>query len=306
MIQFYYMKTSSYKNQENLNWLKDWIHRVMNQSVLDFKTTWLPTAYGQTCVYTYLDERHDLPALFIVPGMRTSGMYWVLNNNLYMFKDKFRIYLLDNIGQPGQSAGTNPDIKNSEYGQWLNEVADHFKISNAYWMGASFGCQLIVKLSQVASEKIEKAVFICPGGIVQIGMTFKNLVANMFVMWFKTERSKKRFINNVVYGPQQKLEGKPHELLAESIIETVKRFDMQTAYPYPMKKEEFANMKMPVLVLPGASDPMFAPQRLLPRIKEVFPVQPGFDPLPGHGHGGELSALATQKAFDFFAKQYRL
>lgn len=294
------MKPSSYKTPADRDWIVNWTGRVLQNSVLDFKTTYVPSTFGKTCVYTYLQDRTDLPVLCIMPGMRTSGMYWVLNNNLTMFKDKCRIFIFDNIGQPGLSDGTNPHVKNNEYGMWMNEVLGHLGISKAYWMGASFGCQLIVKLSQVAPGKIEKAVFICPGGIVQIGMTWKNLSANMFIMWFKSEKSNKRFMQNVVYGPQSTLTGKAHDLLSESILETVKRFDMRTGYPYPMKKAEFANMTMPVLVLPGGNDPMFAPERLLPQIKKVFPVQPQFEPLPGHGHGGEVSPVATQKAFDFF------
>lgn len=294
------MKKSSYKNESDREWIGSWTKRVLQNSVLELKTTYVPTVFGKTCVYTYKAEHTDLPAVFIVPGMRTSGLFWALNNNLAIFKDKFRLFILDNIGQPGLSDGTNPDIKNSDYGKWLSEVCDHLNVSKAFWMGASFGCQLIVKLSQVAPQKIEKACLICPGGIVQIGMSWKNLSSNMFLIWSKSPKTNQRFINNVVYGPGFKLTGEPHGLLSEAILETVKRFDMKTAYPYPMKKDEFANMKMPVLVLPGADDPMFAPERLLPRIKKVFPVQPEFLPLPGHGHGSELSPLATEKAFGFF------
>lgn len=294
------MKTSSYKSPAGLDWLKNWTQRVLHHSELPFKMTYVPTTFGNTCVYTYLADRVELPALVVVPGMRTSGMYWLINNNLRMFNNRYRIFILDNIGQPGLSDGTNPDIKGAEYGRWLNELADRLNVKKAYWMGASFGCQLIVKLTQVAPEKIEKACFICPGGIVQIGMTWKNLSANLFLIWFKNKRANQRFIRNVVYGPSFTLTGWEHDMLSESVLQTVKHFEMKTAYPYPMKKKEFTKLTMPLLVLPGGNDPMFAPERLLPRIKEVFPVQPVFEPLAGHGHGSELSAVATQKAFEFF------
>lgn len=296
------MKPSAYKMPDGANWIKGWTKKVLDKSTLPFQTTYVPTTFGKTCVYTYLQDRTDLPALFIVPGMRTSGLYWIINNNLQVFKDRYRIFVLDTIGQPGNSDGTNLNVKNSDYGKWLHELSDTLNVKKAYWMGASFGCQLIVKLSQVAPEKIEKAVFVCPGGIVQIGMTWKNLSANMFLIWFKSEKANKRFVENVVYGPGFSLKGEEHALLSESIIETIRKFDMKTGLPYPMKKEEFANMKMPVLVLPGGNDPMFAPERLKPQIEKVFPVQPLFEPLEGHGHGGELSPVATQKAFDFFGE----
>jgi len=122
----------------------------------------------------------------------------------------------------------------------------------------------------------------------------------MFLVWFKTKKTNQRFMRDVVYGPSFVLKGWEHEMLSEAVLQTIKHFAMKTAYPYPMPKEEFVNMTMPLLVLPGGNDPMFAPERLLPRIKEVFPVQPKFEPLEGHGHGGELSAVATQRAFDFF------
>lgn len=294
------MKNSRYKTTEDLLWMEDWAGRVMAGSTLRFEKQMIPTGSGNTCVYSYQHHRTELPTLVILPGMRTSGLFWLINNTLAVFREKYRIFIVDNIGQPGFSEGTNLPVKTNRYGYWLNELTNGLNLTKAYWMGASFGCQLIVKLSQVAPEKIEKACFVCPGGIVQIGMTWKNLSANMFIMWFKSNRSKNRFLDKVVYGPGFRLKNTQHTLLAEAVFETVKRFDMKTGYPYPMPAREFVNMKMPLLMLPGQNDPMFSPERLLPQIRKVFPVQPGFDPLPGHGHGGELSPLSAEKAFAFF------
>ncbi|HLP10603.1 MAG TPA: alpha/beta hydrolase [Flavobacteriales bacterium] len=293
------MKKSHYKTPTDLEWFQDWEKRVLAQSSIPFQHTYAETNFGKTHIYTHNAENTNLPAVFCLPGMRTSGAYWILNNSMVRFKNTHRIFILDNIGQPGLSAGTNPNVKTSEYGKWIKEVLAFFNIEKAFFIGASFGCQLIVKLSQVAPSAIEKACFICPGGINQIGMTWKNLSSNMFLIWFKNEKRNQQFISNVIYGSTFKLTGKAHELLSESVLETVKRFVMKTGLPYPAKKEEFANMKMPLLVLPGQDDPMFPPAKLLKRIQEVFPVQPKFEVLEGHGHGSECSPTALQKAYDF-------
>jgi pimeloyl-ACP methyl ester carboxylesterase len=293
------MKESHFKTAADLEWFRDWEKSVLAQSSIPFKHAYAETSFGKTHVYTCNSEKASLPAVFILPGMRTCGAYWVLNDSLVPFQHTHRIFILDNIGQPGLSAGTNPPVKTSEYGNWINEVVEFFKIDKALFMGASFGCQLIVKLSQVAPGKIAKACFICPAGINQIGITWKNLRSNMFLIWFKNEKRTQKFIEHVIYGSTFKLTGKKHALLSESVLEIVKRFTMKTGLPYPAKKEEFVNMKMPLLVLPGGDDPMFPPGKLLKRIQEVFPVQPKFEVLEGHGHGSELSQIALGKAHNF-------
>jgi pimeloyl-ACP methyl ester carboxylesterase len=294
------MRNSFYKTPEDLDWLRSWQKKVLQNSKLEFTTSMVPTSFGNTCVHTHNAHKTELPAVLILPGMLTSSLYWVINNSLVSFKDKYRLFLIDNVGQPGLSEGTNPNVKTNEYGKWLNELTDFLQVKHAFWVGASFGCQLIVKLSQVAPEKISKAVFICPGGIIQIGMTWKNLSSNMGLIWFKNKKVSERFIRNVVYGKTFRLEGNEHALLLEAIHGNVSRFKMNTCYPYPMKKEEFANMKMPLLIMPGEDDPMFSPKRLSKRIPEVFPVQPEMEVLMGHGHGSELSPLALEKAEIFF------
>ncbi len=290
------MKNSFYKTPEDLEWLRSWQKKVLQNSKIEFTTSMVTTSFGNTCVHTHNAYKTDLPAVFILPGMLTSSLYWALNNSLISLKDKYRLFLVDTIGQPGLSDGTNPNVKTNEYGKWLNELTELLQVKTAFWIGASFGCQLIVKLSQVAPEKIMKTCFICPGGIIQIGITWKNLSSNMGLIWFKNKKVSERFIQNVVYGNSFKLTGNEHALLLEAIHGNVSRFKMNTGYPYPMKKEEFANMKMPLLLLPGENDPMFAPARLSKRISEVFPVQPQMEILPGHGHGSELSPLALEKA----------
>ncbi|HYG51120.1 MAG TPA: alpha/beta hydrolase [Flavobacteriales bacterium] len=293
------MKESRYKTPADFEWFKNWEKRVLQHSTIPFQKMFAETSFGKTHVYTHNIDQKELPALFIVPGMRTSGAYWILNNSLVPFQQTHRIFVLDNIGQPGLSAGTNPDVKTNAYGKWLNEILRFFEIDKAVFIGASFGCQIIVKLSQVAPEKISKACFICPGGINQIGMTWKNLSANMFLIWFKNEKRNRIFIRNIILGSKLKLAKTAYQLLSESVLQTVKRFEMNTGYPYPAKKEEFNNMKMPLLVLAGEDDPMFPPGKLLKRVQEVFPVQPKFEVLEGHGHGSECSPLALEKCHVF-------
>lgn len=297
------MKKSFYKNSSDKEWINDWSNRVLDKSKIVFDRVTVNTTFGETNIYTHHAEKTELPAVIILPGMLTSSLYWVINNSLMSFKDGYRLFLIDTIGQPGLSAGTNPNIKTNEYGKWLNELTDHLKITNAYWIGASFGCQLIVKLSQVAPAKINKAVFICPGGIVQIGMTWKNISSNMGLIWFRNNYVVKRFIQKVVYGKTFSLNENEHQLLYEAILGNVQRFKMNTGYPYPMKQTEFEKLRMPLLILPGEDDPMFSPKRLSKRIKKVFPVQPTISILPGHGHGSELSPMALEKAKSFFSNQ---
>lgn len=294
------MKNSHYKKPEDLVWLNDWITRCKNEFSLPFTSTFVSTSKGKTHVYCYNMDKTELPAIVAVPGLRTTTAYWALNKNLEPFRDKYRIYLIETIGQPGLSDGTNLNILNDSYGHWLTEVANGLQLNEAFWMGASFGCQLIVKLSQVSPHLIKKIAFICPGGIVQVSFRWKSMGTNLWFASFPNEKSKASFLRNIVYGPKMPIDEKSKALATEGIVETVKRFRMYTAVPYPAPKKEFRNMTMPVLIMSGEMDYMFSPRRLQKRIPKVFTVQPKFEVLEGHCHAAELGNLPFQKAAQFF------
>src|SRR5947209_19052476 len=133
------MKTkaiSSYKSEADKQFVEEWIKRVNTLNDSFYKKISLETSFGETIVWAFNHERHDLEPVFILPGARTFGMYWDLNDNLKPLKKDFRIYLVDVIGQPGLSSGNSPNVKTNEFGLWICELLDGLNLDKTNIVGA--------------------------------------------------------------------------------------------------------------------------------------------------------------------------
>jgi hypothetical protein len=94
-------RVSSYKSPADRRFVRVWIEKVQALNNSFYKKLAVQTSFGETSVLTLNHDRPDLDPLVILPGARTFGMYWDLNDNLKPLKDNYRLYLVDVIGQPG-------------------------------------------------------------------------------------------------------------------------------------------------------------------------------------------------------------
>jgi pimeloyl-ACP methyl ester carboxylesterase len=289
------MKTkriSSYKSEADRRFVEDFYKKIQTLNSSSYEKIGVRTSFGETVVLSFNNERRDLEPVLILPGARTSGIYWDLNDSLKPLKRDFRIYLVDVIGQPGLSSGNSPDVRTDEFGWWLVEVLKELELEKTNIAGASFGASLAMKLAAVAPERILKMVLMNPIGFSYISLAPLSLFFNLLPIFRPNQKNVSRFIDKIVLAGGEKVSKERRELLAEIILQTLLRFNFRADYPYKMNDDELTGWSVPTYLIVGDKDALIPHQKTIQRARKCVKNLRDIHILKDVGHGIELSREA--------------
>lgn len=295
------MKTkniSSYKTADDRLFVENWVERIQTLNQSFYKRLRIETAFGETVVFSFNDDRKDLQPIVFLPGARLCSMTWDLNDNLKILKDDFRLYLIDVIGQPGLSSGNSPDVKTGEFGKWLVEVLDGLSLEKTNVVGASFGGELAMKLANVAPERIKKMVLMNPVGLSYISIAPRVTFYNLLPILLPNVKNVNRFMDNVALATPDSLAAGRRKMLGEFILQTLTRFNFKADYPYKMPDAELDNFDVPTYLILGDSDKLITHEKTVERAKRLLKNLKDIRVLKGIGHGIELSTTAIENLRD--------
>ncbi len=283
------IRQSRYKNENSRRWIERWLNDVLRTNNLEYERFEVETFLGKTSVLAQNHERADMEAVIFLPGGRTCGIFWDINNNLAPLYNDFRIYLVDVNGQPGLSDGNAPMLDSDGYGRWLKELVEGLGLDDANFVGASFGGSLIMKLAEVDNSLIKRAVMCNPAGFVNISLNPRNLYYLLAPMLLPSKKSVMNFLNKIAFSDGFDLDAKKREQLAEFILYTNTYFQMGAENPKPFADETLRKLKAPTYLILDRDD-IFIPQKktsaraakLLPNLQETVWLEK-------HGHGIELA-----------------
>ena len=283
------LRESKYKSENSRAWLETWLGDVLRTNNLVYERIEVETFLGKTSVLAKNRERLDLEPVIFLPGGRTCGIFWDINNNLAPLYEDFRIFLVDVNGQPGLSDGCAPLIDSDGYGRWLKELAQGLNLKQANFVGASFGGSLIMKLAEVDESPIKRAVMCNPAGFVNISLNPRNLYYLLVPILLPSKKSVLNFLDKIAFAPDFEFDRKKREQLAEFILYTNTYFQMGAENPKPLKDKTLRKLNAPAYLVLDRDD-IFIPQKktqeragkLLPDLRETVWLEK-------HGHGIELA-----------------
>lgn len=289
------MKLSKFKSDEARRSVEKWIDSFAAESTLRYKKLDVATSFGNTRLLAVNHGKRDLKPLLFLPGARTCGIFWDVNNHLHLLGSDYRIYLLDVVGQPSLSSGRCPKLDSDEYGVWLNEVCETINFDNGVCIGASFGGSLIFKLAAVAPERIEKAVLMNPVGLSYISLSPWTLYNTLLPVYFPTRANVEKFMTRIVFSHAEKPEGELWKQVADYIEISVRDFEFGGDYPTKLGDEEISKLTSETHLIVGESDALIPQHKTIARARKLLPNLKSFEILPNVGHGIELSATAIEK-----------
>ncbi|MEW6279251.1 MAG: alpha/beta hydrolase [Candidatus Eremiobacterota bacterium] len=270
------------------DWIRTWELEVLRDSGTQYRSLDMRSDWGETWVH--VSPRTDLPPLVFLHGFRTCAAFWEIDRQLRPLHERFQVILVDVAGQPGGSTPYCPPLDGPGYGHWLAQVLDSLGLDRVSLVGASFGGIAIVRLAEVAPERIVQAALVCPAGLVPVNMgSPRTFLYNMLPVWWPTRATVRRFLDAIVFhAPTHTLSGPPRERLERYLLRVLTGFRCGAELPRPLSDVELAHLTAPTSVLLGSHDPMFplgpasARARQLTGLREVHVLE-------GHGHGAETS-----------------
>ena len=220
------------------------------------------TRFGDTHLLVAGPE--NAPPLVVFHGAMASSAIAIREGHPLL--ERFRMYVVDVIGQSVKSADVRLRVDNADYGEWAKDVLDALGLEKAHVYGASYGGFIARKLAEIAPERIDRLVLLVPAGVVS-GPIFEGITkAGIPLFLYKTMGSKsalQKLVDAMLSAPDAEL--------FEYFGHAFKHYKLDLTVPPLGSPEPLAKFDRPTLVLAADSDVYFPADAMKKRVKELFP-----------------------------------
>lgn len=249
--------------------------RLLRERYLEALEVWpgareevrVPTPEGET--FVVVSGPAGAPPLVLLHGSGSNSAEWV--PRIPSLTERFRVYAVDVIGEPGLSAETRPPLDSGRYARWLDAVLDHFGVSRAAFLTSSFGGWLALDYATRRSERVNALALRCPIGL---GPMKKGFVVKAVLLSLLGEKGRRKSVAGTIGVP----ETSPiveHQLLVAA------HYRYRTG-PFPVFGDAaLGRLAMPVYAVAGADDAMVDSATTARRLEAAGAV---VDLVPGTGH----------------------
>jgi len=255
-----------------------------------FEALTVPTRFGETHVLTA--GPREAPAIVMPHGWNGNATGWWPQINT--LAASLRLYAPDTIGQAGRSAPARPPRRGPAYGQWLIDVLDALRLEKASLVGGSGGAWLILKLAEVAPDRIERAVLLSPAGFVPPRLGFLLRAAWMGML--RPDDTTPLRYARLASPPPLRVDEAEVRLGAPALLH------LKPQLPPPTLSDRALHcLRAPTMVLVGEHEAIFPPQAVLGRARRTLTnlVHAEIIPMAGHNLSYEQPAMVNQRILGF-------
>jgi len=165
-----------YKSPEVKKQLRAVTERMRAEVPGDKLDRYIATSFGETYVLE-MEAPGQETLVLLHGGMANHAVILSVMRHLV---GRYHLIVPDLPGHAGWSSEESIDPMGDDYGRWLLEVLDHFKIERCHFMGQSYGCFVANRLIALAPQRVERAFFMVPAGFVLMSPW---AVIRHFLLW---------------------------------------------------------------------------------------------------------------------------
>jgi pimeloyl-ACP methyl ester carboxylesterase len=231
----------------------------------------VPTREGETFVVA--SGPADAPPLVLLHGSGSNALMWA--GDVAAWSERFRVYAVDLVGEPGLSAPARPPLASGAYPLWFGDVLDGLGVARASVVAVSLGGWLTLDYSTRHPERVERLVLLTPAGVAKqkVAGVLGAVLLKPFGEW-----GKQRSIE-LLLGPEARTQ---HGSLA--FVRLLSRHFRYRREPVPVVDDAaLRRATMPVLAILGARDAFIDSPGTAERLSRLVPSAT-VRVLPGAGH----------------------
>lgn len=231
------------------------------------------TGYGSTHINACGPE--DGYPLVLLHAAGLSSTVWFAN--IAELSAHHRVYAVDVIGDAGKSVADRLLVKRTDYAHWLREVFDGLNIERGYLLGHSYGGWLTLNMALAYPKRLRKIVLLAPAASLRpLGLMTKLI---LHLAEFKIHPPVKSFLQ---------VAAAKGTVLEDTFIhhmEEVTRYcrTATSVWPTVYTDAELKQIELPALLLIGAREKIYNPQKAIERAQRLMPDLTA-EIIPNAGH----------------------
>jgi pimeloyl-ACP methyl ester carboxylesterase len=257
------------------------------------------TRFGRTHVLSCGPA--DAPPVVMVHGISAFAPDILIAH--HDLADRFRIYAVDVVGQPGFSAETCPKKTDSSYADWLVDVLDGLGIERAAFLGNSYGAFICMRMMAHAPERIERAVLTVPVCIARF--RYRRMLRRLILpcLAYRGHQSARLLdhASRSLFAPGESPDPRVSEMVGAIFVHL-----HQDPVPPPMvRRSDLAQYDSPTLILGAEHDLYCSPTELVRESCRVFRNLSAVTVVAGSGHtylNGVSGEVFRRRTREFLAE----
>ncbi len=266
---------------------------VLSRWPVAYETRFVETRFGPT--HLIASGPAGAPPLVLLHGSCTNAASWY--GNVAAMADRFRVYALDTIGDPGKSAGTRPAYASEDHSLWLEEVFERLGLARARMAGLSLGGWIAFHFAAAHPGLVERLALLAPASLQQMsfGFMFRGMLAT-FIPLTANIRRLFRYCSSWQYA------GLP-EWMMDSLVTGFQAARLDSRQQLPVIQDaQLSALRMPALLLLGSEDPIYDAAKAASRVRSVAPqIQVEIIQNAGHLFVVEQAEATNKALLKFFA-----
>jgi len=244
----------------------------------------LATSQGET--FGIASGPEGAPPLLLLHGGAANSAMWM--GEIAAFAQKFRVYCVDLIGEPGLTAAARPPLASNAYAAWLDDVLRGLSIARASLLGISLGGWLALDYATRRPERVERLAVLCPGGVgrQKLGIVFATIFLGMCGGWGK-HKLMERILGRAPADPAPGLKA------FIDFMALIHRHFRPRMVKLPVFSDDaLRRLQMPVLAIVGGRDVLLDSKQTKRRLEQCAPkAQVVYLPNAGHLISGQTARL---------------
>jgi pimeloyl-ACP methyl ester carboxylesterase len=228
-----------------------------------FEEVDIQTVYGTA--HVIICGPKTAPALILLHGLNASSTMWYPNAKVYA--EKYRVYCIDFILEPGKSTSTGQISSTEDLVNWYDAVFSQLKLDKFSIVGASRGGWIAMQLAMHSRKKITKIALLSPAQAFTWIKPKTKVLQNIFFEFFP----KRTRLRKVLQTVTSNVDNLKQAYIDQYFIAVTKSKKNKSIFQIrPFSDEELKALHIPVLLLIGDQD-IINNEVALERAKSLIP-----------------------------------
>jgi pimeloyl-ACP methyl ester carboxylesterase len=221
----------------------------------------LPTRFGSTHIIA--SGPTSAPPLVLLHGNWATATMWA--SAIASLSRDHRTFAIDQIDDVGKSVPSRIPASRPDYAEWLLDVLDQLGLEQADIAGLSYGGFLAVNLALHSPDRVRRLILLCPGVPSFGAPTQKYAVHGLPLMLFPSHLTGRWLIQGLSVKGYH-----PNDLEAEQLIVSAMSLRSRIPFRPVFNDDEFATLKMPVLLLIGDKEVLYDARSAVNRARRLI------------------------------------